>query len=258
MQPVLDARPRLSFPPRSVAADRTGGPISLVVPCFNEQDRIAATIETLSCPSSLPSAVTEILFVDDGSTDRTPELLDAAASLPRMTVLRLPRNSGKGAAVRAGLAASTGAVVVFMDADLATDLDDLPALVAALDEVPVAIGSRALPGSAVFDAPTSRGVMGRTFNRLVRAITGLPYRDTQCGFKAFRRDAAEELLGTCQTDGFGFDVEILLRADASGHRVHEVPVRWTAVPGSRINPVRDSIGMVVQVVRARRSVSRRT
>lgn len=247
-----------------VASARSAS-VSLVVPCFNEAARITRTVDALLAPGALPPSVFEIVFVDDGSTDGTARLItslvdrhrhhtaagDGIDRMLRIDVVGLPHNRGKGAAVRAGVAASSGDVVAFMDADLATDLEDLPVLIEAVEGAPVVIGSRAMTDSVVIDAPASRGVIGRTFNQLVRRSTGLDFGDTQCGFKAFRRDAADELFGACQTDGYGFDVEVLLRAQQGELEIHEVPVRWTAVPGSRVNVVRDSFKMLLEVIRIR-------
>ena len=138
-------------------------------------------------------------------------------------VIRLGRNAGKGA-VRAGILAATAEKVVYMDADLATSLDSLPGMLAALDTADVAVGSRAAPGALVHDVSTKRIVMGRCYNRLVRLFTDIRLRDTQCGFKGYRADAARQLYQLSTVDGFGFDVEVLALAYRLGMRVVEVPV----------------------------------
>jgi hypothetical protein len=171
------------------------------------------------------------------------------ASLPHALVLRMPCNRGKGAAVRAGVARARGQAIVFMDADLATALDDLPALVGALDHAHVAIGSRAVTGAQVTGASPTRVGMGRAFNHMVRAVTPLSLVDTQCGFKAFRASTAKLLFHLSRLDGFAFDVEVLTLAHRIGYPITEVPVHWTAVEGSHIRPVSDAVTMTGDLLR---------
>jgi glycosyltransferase involved in cell wall biosynthesis len=191
----------------------------------------------------------ELIVVDDGSEDATADVAaDHLRGVPRARLVRLPLNSGKGAAVRAGVARARGRAVVFMDADLATDPDDLPALLAGLETGDVAIGSRAVEGSTVEGASAARAHMGRTFNRLTRVLTGLNLKDTQCGFKAFRAPAANLLFHLGVVDGFAFDVEILTLARRIGYRVNEVPVHWHAVKGSRVSVLRDPALMARDVL----------
>lgn len=194
----------------------------------------------------------EVIVVDDGSDDDTARVASALiAELPHARVLRLPANAGKGAAIRAGVSRARGAVVAFMDADMATDPRDLGRLVAALDDADVAIGSRAHPDSEVFDASASRAIMGRAFNLLSRSTCGFGHRDTQCGFKAFRAPGGRVLFHLSRLNGFAFDVELLLLAQKLGLTVREVPVRWTAIEGSTVRPVRDPLPMALDVVRTR-------
>ena len=221
--------------------------LSVVVPAYNEARRLKTTLPALV--NVVDGAGAELIVVDDGSDDDTAAVAAAhLADLPGSKVVRLPLNSGKGAAVRAGVAHARGRSIVFMDADLATDLGDLPALVDALDTADVAIGSRVLPASTVEGATTARARMGRTFNRLSRAVTGLDLRDTQCGFKAFRAPVAQLLFHLGVVDGFAFDVEILALAKRMGYRVTEVPVHWHAVAESRVDVVRDPARMLRDVV----------
>jgi glycosyltransferase involved in cell wall biosynthesis len=212
--------------------------LSVVVPAYNEARRLETSLPLLADVAADVGA--ELIVVDDGSEDGTSEVAAARlAGLPGAKVVRLALNSGKGAAVRAGVAHARGGSIVFMDADLATDLGDLPALLDALETADVAIGSRVMPGATVDGATSTRARMGRTFNRMARLVTGLDLRDTQCGFKAFRAPVAQLLFHLGVVDGFAFDVEILALARRMGYRVAEVPVHWHAVEGSRVDVVRD-------------------
>jgi glycosyltransferase involved in cell wall biosynthesis len=220
------------------------GTVSVVVPCFDERARLARLGAGYR---RLASMVDEVIVVDDGSTDDTSGLVEEMSdrySLHNTSVLRLEHNLGKGAAVAAGVIASHGETVVFMDADLATDLDDLPRLVRALDHYDVVVGSRTMPGHIVIGGRWYRSVMGRTFNQVVRRTTGLRLSDTQCGFKGFRGQWARTLFADLGLQGFSFDVEVLMRARSLGLSIGEIPVRWTAVDGSHVRPVRDSWRMM--------------
>jgi glycosyltransferase involved in cell wall biosynthesis len=226
---------------------------SIVVPAYNEARRL---------PDALPKLIEvvraqeiELVFVDDGSTDDTASLAEVALEeVPLASVIRFARNEGKGAAVRAGVLAATGEKVVYMDADLATSLDSLPGMLAALDTADVAVGSRAAPGALVHSPSLGRIVMGRCYNRLVRLLTGIPLRDTQCGFKGYRAGAARQLYEISTVDGFGFDVEVLAFAYRLQLCVVEVPVDWTAIDGTRVRPWADAVAMTRDLFRTSREV----
>jgi dolichyl-phosphate beta-glucosyltransferase len=237
---------------RNSHRDSGSSSLSVVVPFFNEMHRLHETIGEIV---GLAVHDVEVILVDDGSTDGTGEVLsDAARHLSRVEVIRLPRNRGKGAAVRAGVAGSSGDHVVFMDADLATDLGDLPLVRAALDHAHVAIGSRSVPATALTNTTRVRSAMGDIFNRSVRTVTGLEFRDTQCGFKAFRGPEARSLFAHTSVDGFAFDVEVLMLARASGMRIVEVPIRWTQVSGSKVRLAVDPLKMLCDLPHIRRHV----
>jgi glycosyltransferase involved in cell wall biosynthesis len=221
--------------------------LSVVIPAYNEADRLAATLHALQRATAGQSI--EVVVVDDGSSDGTAEVARATLDSDHDRVVRLTRNSGKGAAVRAGVLESTGEAVVYMDADLATDLSALPEFVAALDHADLVVGSRMLPGAEVRDGTSDRAVMAWVFNRLVRLLTRIESRDTQCGFKALRGSVARRLFGLARCDRFAFDVEILLLARRLDLRVVEMPVVWTAVEGSSVRRVVDSIRAAFDVVR---------
>jgi glycosyltransferase involved in cell wall biosynthesis len=222
--------------------------LSVVIPACNESARIGTTLDALLAVTD--GATTEILVVDDGSTDDTAGLARAALrDVPRARVLRLDVNQGKGAAVRAGVLATTGTTVLFMDADLATDLGALGAFLRALEHADVVIGSRRAEGAVVYNARGDRALMALLCNAEVRVLTGITSRDTQCGFKVFRGDAARRLFALAETDRFAFDVEILLLARRLGLVVEELPVSWTAVEGSKVRRVADSLRTALDIAR---------
>jgi glycosyltransferase involved in cell wall biosynthesis len=232
--------------------------VSLVMPAFNEERRLPRVFDILatSAADDLRAAgleLTEVVIADDGSTDETAKLLfDAAADDPRLRALPPPHGGprGKGAALRRGILATTSQYVLLSDVDLATPLAEAAALSERLrDGADVAIGSRDLPGSTLQNAPAYRKLIGRAFNRGVRAATGLPYRDTQCGFKLMRTGIAQELARTQLVPGFAWDVELLMRAQAAGLRVDEVPVCWVHDHDSRVRVVSAGARMGADVVR---------
>ena len=224
--------------------------VSIVVPAYNEEARLQRTLPQLEQHGRLGPDV-EVIVVDDGSADRTVEIArDHLRRLPRGRLLRLPWHAGKGAAVRSGVAAAQGDAIVFMDADLATDLSALPRLLLALRGADVAIGSRAAPGAVVTGRSPARRVLHRGFGMQARHVAGISASDPQCGFKGFRNDAAKILFPMSRLNGFGFDVEILLLAVKLGYRIVEIPVRWHAVDGSHVR-ARDPMAMLLELVRMR-------
>jgi glycosyltransferase involved in cell wall biosynthesis len=231
---------------------------SIVVPAYNEASRIESTLRAVL--RACDGRDFEILVVDDGSTDETVSVAEAVLQQSHHgRVVRLERNQGKGAAVRAGVLGTDGDAIVYMDADLATDLSALDPAIDALADADVAVGTRVGPGASVRNSTRSRAVMARGFNWLARLSTRVDLVDTQCGFKAFRGDVGRELFGLSRSDGYAFDVEILLLARRLGLTTVEVPVRWTAVEGSSIRPFADSFQMALDLPRiAARWTPRRT
>ena len=234
--------------------------LSVVIPAFNEASRLPAYLDEVIGFLEGRGEPYEVIVVDDGSTDGTAAaVLALAARQPAARLLPLGRNRGKGAAVRAGMLAATGVRRLFTDADGATPIAELkrlePALAAGHDLV---IGSRVLHDPAVaVHARWHRVATGRVFNWLV-ARTGLRgVADSQCGFKLFTAGAAEALFAALETTGFAFDVELLLRAQAAGYRIAEVPVNWADQKGSKVGVFRSGPGMLLQLLQARRRAGRR-
>jgi hypothetical protein len=229
--------------------------LSIIVPAFNEAHRLADGVrrfEAAVADGAVDLGRTEVLVVDDGSTDGTAATAEELlAPLPHHRVVRQPVNQGKGAAVRTGVSLARGEYTAYMDADMAIDPQAIPLLLDGLATHDLAIGSRALPDSMVESTYAVRTVMGRLFNQLVTAGTGLGLQDTQCGFKAFRTSAARLLFHLVRIDRFAFDVEILVRARCLGLRIAEVPVQWRHVAGSTIHPLHDPITMLIDVCRSR-------
>jgi glycosyltransferase involved in cell wall biosynthesis len=211
-----------AMPVRLRANDETSGcTVSIVMPAYNEVRRLREPLEHVT--EVLEQHDAELIVVDDGSTDGTGALARRSlAGNPRARVVRLATNRGKGGAVKAGFSAARGRSIVFMDADLATELTDLPVLLDALKGSEVALGSRSNDETVIEDSTLRRSMMGAQFNRLVRQVTGLPMYDTQCGFKGFRASAGKLLMHLSAIDGFAFDVEVLALADRLGLRSAEV------------------------------------
>jgi glycosyltransferase involved in cell wall biosynthesis len=213
--------------------------ISIVIPAYNEQVRLPDTLRRVErYLQETDWAFHEILVVDDGSTDGTCDAANAfAAANPNIRVLRNPGNRGKGFSVRHGMLEARGEWRLFSDADLSTPIEELEKLWSAVTQGKneIAIGSRALDRSLIgVHQPGYRETMGRVFNAVMRAATGLPISDTQCGFKLFRGDVAREVFSRQILERFGFDAEVLYIASRRKYRIAEVPVRWNHVEGSKV------------------------
>lgn len=230
--------------------------LSIVIPAFNEASRLADEAEHFRravVTGAIEPSSTELIVVDDGSSDDTAALSERlfADSFSRVRVVRREVNSGKGAAIRDGVAVARGPIVMFMDADMAVDPQQTPLVVAALDDADIAIASRSVPGSIVESDNQRRALMGRTFSRYVNSLTRMNIVDTQCGFKAFRMPVARLLFHCMRTERFAFDVELLYQARRLGLRVAEVPIHWRDVAGSAVRPFADPMSMVWDVFRMR-------
>jgi dolichyl-phosphate beta-glucosyltransferase len=229
--------------------------LSLVIPAYNEKVRLPALLETLAAEADGAAAAAgmrlrETLIVDDGSTDRTRQMLEAAAAEDDRLkpVLEFDRNRGKGAAFAAGAVRAAGDYVLLADVDLSTPLGELAKLTAALRRgADIAIGSRAVAGAVVERGPLHRKVLGNTFNGAVRALTGLRVRDTQNGFKLFPTEALQRYASRQTAPGFAFDVELLMRAQREGLRIAEVPILYLHDARSSVRVVSASPRMLREV-----------
>ncbi|MDQ6855801.1 MAG: glycosyltransferase family 2 protein [Candidatus Dormibacteraeota bacterium] len=228
--------------------------ISVVIPAFNERERLPATLTSVRLYLDGGGEEYEVIVADDGSSDGTVALVaQAAQGWPQLSVLALGRNQGKGAAVRAGMLRAVGEHRLFTDADLSTPIEELPRLRERLGGAcQVAIASRAVPGSTIdVHQPGRREMMGRNYNRLVQLMVLPGLHDTQCGFKLFTAQAAVACFEPLRTKGFGFDAEALLRARREGWEIAEVPVRWSHRDDSRVSALRDSGMVLLDLIRLR-------
>ena len=231
--------------------------LSIIVPVFNEERRLPSLLERLeadgdSVVSQAGLQLSQVIVVDDGSTDGTAAMLDEFEGLPgRFTALRFERNRGKGAAVREGMLTAGSSLALMTDVDLSTPLEEVSLLAAALEAgADVAIASRALRESQVLvHQPLHRELMGKAFNVAVRVLTRVPWRDTQCGFKLFRLETTRRLFELQRIEGFAFDVELLVMARRLGLQVAEVPVRWIDHPDTHVGLVSSSAAMALDAIR---------
>lgn len=226
--------------------------LSIVVPAFNEGARIGRALESIRSYVGAKSFAIELIVVDDGSRDETPGLLAACArDFPALRVLRNERNRGKGYTVRRGVLTAQGTFVAFADADLSAPIEEVDQLLRALESAgaDAAVGSRALKRELIgVHQPWFREFGGRLFNLLVRLITGLKVRDTQCGLKLFRRAVTRRAFEQQRVEGFGFDPELLFLIERLGGKVVEVPVRWNDNPATKVHFLRDATRMAVELV----------
>lgn len=227
--------------------------LSIVIPAYNEAARLGGTLDAVADYMRQNYPQGEVIVVDDGSSDETADLARAALARARplrTSVISYKSNLGKGRAVRLGLLAARGDVVLFSDADLSTPISEAPKLIEPIlkNECDVAFGSRALDRSLIgVHQSWRREQGGRIFNLFVRLATGMPFWDTQCGFKAFKMSACRPLVEAATVDRFGFDVELLYLAHRAGLRLREVPVRWDHNEGSKISLFSDSFKMLGEV-----------
>jgi len=234
--------------------------MSIVIPAYNEEKRIAGSLlETCAYMNDFGLEY-EIIVVDDGSSDGTGRTVDHIAMHVRnVRLVRYEKNRGKGHALRTGVLVTKGDLILVMDADLSTPMEELRKLMPYLSEggFDIAIGSRALALSDIIKKqPWWRRGMGKMFNKIVKAIVIGGFNDTQCGFKLFRGVVGRNLFGEAKIDRFAYDVEILALARKKGYGIKEVPIRWINSPESRVDPVKDSLQMLADLVRIRFTVGK--
>ncbi len=214
--------------------------LSIIIPAYNEESRLPATLETIAGFVRTRSFdFVEVVVVDDGSRDATARIVEeAGARDPLFRLVKNPGNRGKGYAVRHGMQVARGEWILFTDADLSAPIDEFDALAAAVERESAdgAIGSRAIDRSLIgVHQSAFREFSGRVFNLAMRIVTGLPFHDTQCGFKLFSARTAKVTTALQRIEGFGFDVEILFIARKHGFRILEVPVHWNNVEGTKVS-----------------------
>jgi len=226
--------------------------LSIVIPALNESLRLPDTLARLRDFLQQHDFDSEVLVVDNGSTDSTAAITrEFGETHPGFQLLRTERR-GKGLAVRMGMLAAAGEYRFFADADLSMPVDQISRFIPpALSGADIAIASREAPGAVRYGEPAHRHWIGRGFNQLVRwmAVPGL--HDTQCGFKCFRAEVAKDLFSVQRLDGWTFDVEVLFVAHRRGYRIVELPIPWYYASGSRVRPVHDSIAMLIDLFRIR-------
>ena len=228
--------------------------LSIVIPAYNEEGRLVASLQSILSYLDTAGVDAEVLVVDDGSKDRTAMLAAKALEGRRGQVIRNGENRGKGFSVRHGVLEARGRFVLLTDADLSTPIAEQAKLAAVIRDrdLDVAIGSRGLPDSDVqVRQGWLRQTMGRIFNTFIRAATGLPFRDTQCGFKLMDRERVKPIFEKMIIDRFAFDVELLFLCARFGLSVAEVPVTWRNADGSKVSLLGDPAKMIVDVCRIR-------
>ena len=250
----MSSDPTLTVQRQQIATDSRRPAYSIIIPAYNEGARVGATLERVVAYAAERGWDAEIIAVNDGSRDNTPDIIRGYAEKnPRLLLLENPGNRGKGYSVRNGMLHAQGEILLFSDADLSSPIEEGEKLIAALgDGADIAIGSRWLQSDLQTQRqPFHRQVFGRVFNLLLRIILGLNFKDTQCGFKAFTRHAAETIFPLQQIERWGFDPEILYLAKKFKFKVVEVPVAWAHREGTRIDPLRDGIKMFGEMLTIR-------
>jgi len=236
--------------------------LSLIIPAYKEAERIEKTLDTIFAYFSATNYDAEVIVVDDGSPDNSVDVIrnafakrPASAKKVEARMVELGTNAGKGAAVRAGMLDGTGAIRIFTDADLSTPIHEVEKVIRAIEneKFDVVVGSRALEGRKLVKVhqPIYREMMGRFFNMLVQVFVLRGIKDTQCGFKGFRGEAAEKLFSKQKVMGFSFDVEILYLAKKDNYKIKEVAVEWYNDERTTVGALSDSARMFFELLRIR-------
>jgi dolichyl-phosphate beta-glucosyltransferase len=230
------------------------GFISIVIPAYNESGRILPTLVRIDEYCKTHFERYEIIVVNDGSSDDTAAVMsEAGRKIPAVRYAAYEENRGKGYAIRSGVAMSKGDLILISDADLSTPVEEVEKLLVFHDAgYDIIIGSRAVEGSRIeVKQPFWRIFMGKVFNRIVKFLIMEDFKDTQCGFKLFSGTRARTLFSTAMIDRFAYDVEILYLGRKAGYKIKEVPIRWINSPDSRVNPFKDALQMLKDIIRMR-------
>ncbi len=226
--------------------------LSIIIPAYNEENRLPESLADVARFVSARDYAIEVIVVNNNSRDRTGEIAEAFAAANRYARALHEPAQGKGAAVRTGMLAGRGEYLLMCDADFSMPVDEITKFVPDSDaDYDVAIASREVPGARRIGEPEYRHLMGRIFNLIVRLLAIPGIQDTQCGFKAFRREVAQDVFARQTINGWGFDPEVLFIARRRGYRLREIPITWYYKPQSRVNPIRDSVKMVLEVLKVR-------
>lgn len=237
--------------PREEAA--TAPFLSFIIPAYNEERRLPATLDKVLSYMADQPYTAEVLVVENGSTDTTADIVRRVmADHPNLSLLQ-SRLRGKGNAVREGMLTARGEWLFMADADLSMPIDELDKFFAAgrPPGYDIAIGSREAPGAVRYNEPPLRHLMGRVFNGLVKLLAVPQFEDTQCGFKCFRRAVAHDVFSRQTLTGWGFDIEVLYIAEKSGYKIVEVPIDWYYQSDSRIRPIHDTLRMIRDLLTVR-------
>jgi len=227
--------------------------LSIIIPSYNEESRLPATLDGIAGYLQSYRGTAEVLVVDDGSKDGTAAVAEYfRIKIPTLRVVSNGVNRGKGYSVRHGMQEARGKIALFTDADLSAPIEEAGKLIEALENYDVAIGSRAMDRSliSVHESPF-REFAGIVFNKIVRVILWLPFVDTQCGFKAFRRENCGVIFEQQRIERFGFDPELLYLARHHGLRTAEIPVRWGHSAATKVSMLRDSVQMFIDILTIR-------
>ena len=236
--------------------------LSIVIPAYNEASRLGETLRIVFKYLNEKTPDSEVIVVDDGSSDGTADVAEesfAQAGSVQTKAIRVRPNRGKGYVVKQGLLAARSPIALFTDADLSTPITETPKLVQPIErgELDLTFGSRALDRSLIgVHQPWRREQGGRIINLIVRLATGLPFWDTQCGFKAFRMDVCRPIVEAATIERFGFDVEYLYVAYLAELRLKEIPVRWDHNEGSKLSVIKDTPRLLEEIRTVRRQVKR--
>ena len=228
--------------------------LSIIIPAHNEEERLPGTLEEIHSFIKEQSYSTEIIIVENGSRDRTLEIArQYSQEMPQVKVIH-EEERGKGLAVKKGMLEAVGEYRFFLDVDLSMPITELNRfLPPAIEEVEIAIGSREAPGAVRYNEPEYRHIVGRVFNSFVRLMALPELQDTQCGFKCFRGDIADELFALQTMTGMSFDVEVLFVAKRRGYKIVEIPIPWYFNPDSRVKLFQDSVSMWLDLIKIRRN-----